>query len=137
MRRVQTNPPFTALVGRRNRLHFRQEASAAHDGWPRIARRPPVIVRKFVLFVVSAVLVVGALHLATQLSSQKPYAIVESSAHEAGCDIKGNIDRFGNRTYYGPESKYYPGVFVDAPAGERWFCSEADAQAAGWEKSPY
>ncbi|MEK9661560.1 MAG: hypothetical protein VW644_07495 [Alphaproteobacteria bacterium] len=95
-----------------------------------------MILRKLALLAACAVLVVGALYLATVLTDSTPFAVAESSTHDPGCEIKGNIDRAGNRVYHVPGGQYYVSVVVDAAAGERWFCSIADAEAAGWRKSP-
>lgn len=51
------------------------------------------------------------------------------------CTIKGNVSRSGERIYHRPESREYARVVIDAKAGERMFCSEAEAQAAGWRAS--
>lgn len=48
-----------------------------------------------------------------------------------GCAIKGNISRVGH-VYHVPWSPWYGRVKVDTARGERWFCSEDEAQAAGW-----
>lgn len=48
-----------------------------------------------------------------------------------GCAIKGNISANG-RIYHMPWSAWYDRVRIDAGHGERWFCSEAEAVAAGW-----
>ncbi len=48
-----------------------------------------------------------------------------------GCPIKGNITSNG-RIYHMPWSPWYAKVRIDQGKGERWFCSENDAVAAGW-----
>jgi endonuclease YncB( thermonuclease family) len=48
-----------------------------------------------------------------------------------GCAIKGNVSRHG-QIYHLPWSPWYGKVTVDERRGERWFCSEAEAVAAGW-----
>jgi endonuclease YncB( thermonuclease family) len=48
-----------------------------------------------------------------------------------GCAIKGNISH-GNQIYHMPWSPWYDKVKIDTNRGERWFCSEAEAEAAGW-----
>ena len=48
-----------------------------------------------------------------------------------GCAIKGNISSNGH-IYHMPWSPWYGKVRVETDKGERWFCSEADAVAAGW-----
>jgi endonuclease YncB( thermonuclease family) len=49
-----------------------------------------------------------------------------------GCDIKGNINRNGQRIYHVPGSASYADTVIDPARGERWFCSEREAQRAGW-----
>jgi len=51
------------------------------------------------------------------------------------CVIKGNINNKGEKIYHMPGQKYYDQTKIDTSQGERWFCSEAEAQAAGWRKS--
>ena len=53
----------------------------------------------------------------------------------SGCDIKGNISNKGARIYHVPGQKYYSRTAISVGKGERWFCSEAEARAAGWRKS--
>ncbi|MFM1815135.1 MAG: hypothetical protein RLZ98_1830 [Pseudomonadota bacterium] len=48
-----------------------------------------------------------------------------------GCAIKGNISRNGH-FYHLPWSPFYGRVKISPERGERWFCSEAEALAAGW-----
>jgi len=49
----------------------------------------------------------------------------------ADCLIKGNISSSG-RIYHLPGSDSYDETRVDESKGERWFCTEAEARAAGW-----
>jgi hypothetical protein len=49
-----------------------------------------------------------------------------------GCPIKGGVKR-GQRIYVLPWSREYASTRVSAGRGERWFCSESEAQAAGWK----
>jgi len=54
----------------------------------------------------------------------------------AGCNIKGNISyRTGEKIYHVPGGKYYDATRINPAKGERWFCSEAEARAAGWRRS--
>ncbi len=50
------------------------------------------------------------------------------------CLIKGNISSNG-RIYHVPGGEYYDRTGIDEAGGERWFCSEAEARAAGWRPS--
>ncbi len=51
------------------------------------------------------------------------------------CLIKGNIGRRGARIYHIPGGQYYARTRIDPSKGERWFCSETEARAAGWRRS--
>ena len=52
------------------------------------------------------------------------------------CPIKGNIaPGDGARIYHAPGGRYYGVTVLDVGAGERWFCTEAEAVAAGWRRS--
>ncbi len=51
------------------------------------------------------------------------------------CRIKGNINAKGERIYHAPGDNWYDRTRIDPPKGERWFCSEAEAMAAGWRKT--
>ncbi len=60
----------------------------------------------------------------------KKWAGAEQKAPQ-GCAIKGNVTKNG-RIYHMPWSPWYPQINIDAEKGKRWFCSEAEAIAAGW-----
>lgn len=49
-----------------------------------------------------------------------------------GCPIKGNITAKGEQIYHPPWSPWYDKTRVDERKGERWFCDEAEALAAGF-----
>ncbi len=51
------------------------------------------------------------------------------------CRIKGNISRKGARIYHVPGGRYYESTRISPSRGERWFCTEAEARAAGWRRS--
>ncbi|MDP2675839.1 MAG: thermonuclease family protein [Dehalococcoidia bacterium] len=61
------------------------------------------------------------------------------TAAAAACDqplIKGNISlATGENIYHVPGGYYYDDTVIDEAKGERWFCTEAQAVAAGWRKS--
>ena len=52
-----------------------------------------------------------------------------------GCPIKGNISDNGS-IYHTPWSPWYTKTKINVNEGERWFCTGADAIAAGW-RAPY
>lgn len=51
------------------------------------------------------------------------------------CTIKGNISSSGGKIYHMSGQYYYNKTVIDESKGEKWFCTEAEAQAAGWRKS--
>jgi endonuclease YncB( thermonuclease family) len=60
----------------------------------------------------------------------------EEAKREApdGCPIKGSV-RGGRRFYVVPWARGYERVRVTQSRGERWFCSESEAQEAGFKPS--
>jgi endonuclease YncB( thermonuclease family) len=56
---------------------------------------------------------------------------VDGTAQPRGCLIKGNVTKTA-RIYHTPESPWYQRIAMSSGLGRRWFCSEAEAQAAGW-----
>ncbi|NEI74266.1 hypothetical protein GR212_32410 [Rhizobium lusitanum] len=66
----------------------------------------------------------------------QPIAQQVKETTDPSCNIKGNVSiETGERIYHVPGQKFYAMTRIDPAYGERWFCSEADAQAAGWRKS--
>jgi endonuclease YncB( thermonuclease family) len=69
-------------------------------------------------------------------SSNQTGAGNQTPAKSGDCNIKGNVSvNTGERIYHVPGGKYYNPTIISASKGERWFCSEAEAQAAGWRRS--
>jgi len=61
---------------------------------------------------------------------------LEATASKPGdCRIKGNISSKGERIYHVPGGRFYERTRIDTSKGERWFCSEDEAKAAGWRRS--
>lgn len=52
------------------------------------------------------------------------------------CNIKGNVSiNSGERIYHLPGQEHYDETIISTDYGERWFCSEDEARAAGWRKA--
>jgi len=50
--------------------------------------------------------------------------------------IKGNTSQStGEKIYHVPDGEFYDKTAIDEAAGERWFCTEQEAVAAGWRRS--
>jgi endonuclease YncB( thermonuclease family) len=58
---------------------------------------------------------------------------ITASLSSSACRIKGNISRKGRRIYHVPRQRDYEKTKITLSKGERWFCSESEAQAAGWK----
>ena len=53
-----------------------------------------------------------------------------------GCNIKGNISHnSGKRIYHVPGDRDYERTRISASRGEKYFCTEVDARAAGWRRA--
>lgn len=64
---------------------------------------------------------------AMSTSVGQPVAAVPSGP----CRIKGNISDSG-KIYHVPGSPWYERTEINESKGERWFCTEEQARAAGW-----
>jgi len=51
------------------------------------------------------------------------------------CLIKGNINRSGERIYHLPGGRYYAQTKINIAKSERYFCSAASAEKAGWRRA--
>jgi endonuclease YncB( thermonuclease family) len=72
-------------------------------------------------------------HAASARTAKAREQAATATDPRADCDIKGNISyKTGQRIYHLPGDRYYAATRINTNRGERWFCSEAEAQAAGW-----
>lgn len=76
------------------------------------------------------------MRLAREQSTAQPAASPATSQRgTGGCTIKGNIGKSGTRIYHVPGARFYDATHIDTSKGERWFCSETQARAAGWRRA--
>ena len=68
-------------------------------------------------------------------AEKKTAVPVIDSAPNGSCLIKGNISASGEKIYHLPGCGSYSKTQIDEARGEKWFCSESEAQAAGWRKA--
>lgn len=59
----------------------------------------------------------------------------QTESAQGGCEIKGNISSSGEKIYHITGQRYYERTKIEENKGERWFCTEEEAQKAGWRKS--
>jgi hypothetical protein len=57
------------------------------------------------------------------------------AATDTACPIKGNIGKSGSRIYHMPGQAFYARTVIRTEHGERWFCTEGAARAAGWRRA--
>ena len=62
-------------------------------------------------------------------------ALRASDRDRGACKIKGNISlNSGKRIYHIPGDPDYSDTRISTSRGERWFCTESEARAAGWRR---
>ncbi|MGE7367957.1 hypothetical protein ACQKKX_02665 [Neorhizobium sp. NPDC001467] len=82
-------------------------------------------------FAIATVLISGSVFMATG-----GYTLLPRSTYDPACDIKGNISwNGGQKIYHVRGQKNYQDTRIRVLDGERWFCSEDEARAAGWRKA--
>ncbi|MDP4030791.1 MAG: thermonuclease family protein [Candidatus Beckwithbacteria bacterium] len=65
-----------------------------------------------------------------------PQCYQKENPDKPQCNIKANIDKSTKvRKYYLPNCAQYQFTIVEKDIGEDWFCSEPEAQAAGFAKA--
>jgi endonuclease YncB( thermonuclease family) len=65
-----------------------------------------------------------------------PAPPIGSGQTPGNCVIKGNVSiNSGERIYHMPGQEFYDETRIQPQHGERWFCTEAEARAAGWRKA--
>jgi endonuclease YncB( thermonuclease family) len=60
---------------------------------------------------------------------------VPKAAQASDCAIKGNVSGSGKQIYHLPGQADYAATRINTGKGERWFCSEAEARAAGFRRA--
>jgi endonuclease YncB( thermonuclease family) len=79
--------------------------------------------------------ILGALSVPIDAQQHLLPALPAAASSATGCKIKGNISRNGSRIYHVPGMVDYNKTRISPNKGERWFCSEEEAEAAGWRRA--
>lgn len=66
------------------------------------------------------------------VKTDKPRSSTVATVATGDCKIKGNITAKGEKVYHTTESPFYAKTSINTSKGERWFCTEKEAKAAGW-----
>ncbi len=80
----------------------------------------------------------AAFHLGQQnkLGIFSPLCREETTAPPDNCLIKANIDKNSYEKFYHlPNCSHYQQIIIEKDIGERYFCTEKEAQAAGFKKA--
>ena len=78
--------------------------------------------------------VLGSLEVPTDAQRKLVAPLVSGSSPAPDCVIKGNLRR-DQCIYHIPGGRFYERLQMQRSASRRWFCSEAEAEAAGCRKS--
>ncbi|MGH8465691.1 MAG: thermonuclease family protein [Pseudomonas sp.] len=74
-----------------------------------------------------------------EFTTPEAYRRAQSPAPQAvpssGCVHKGNISSSGARILHSPGQQHYERTRINTKSGERWFCSQSEAVAAGWRQA--
>ena len=65
----------------------------------------------------------------------EPERELDTESFSDECVIKGNISKKYTKDYFLPGCPNYKRVKIDPRKGEEWFCSEEEAEEAGWQRS--
>ncbi|MGO4565242.1 hypothetical protein AB4Z52_09270 [Rhizobium sp. 2YAF20] len=80
--------------------------------------------------------ILGLVILVGAFLASGPFTLTPGSVAPSSCSIKDNISiATGERIYHIPGHAYYSATRISLAHGERWFCSEVEAQAVRWRKS--
>ena len=83
------------------------------------------------------VVMFGGLAIAAFEFSRPHLSSLFASATQSECSIKGNISiNSGKKLYHLPGMEDYDSTNIEPVHGERWFCTETEASASGWQKAP-
>ncbi|WP_375779303.1 thermonuclease family protein [Bradyrhizobium sp. ma5] len=80
-------------------------------------------------------IIVGASSVPTDAQELLLGSALLSDPPSPECLIKGTVGRDGERIYHLPGQLGYGQIDMTKKLGERWLCSEAEAEATGWRKS--
>lgn len=109
------------------------------NGYARSSSYPPDIKYQEIFRKSEAQAQAGNLGMWTSCSEStpklsQPTGTASKTAPDPNCMVKGNISS-GGKIYHVPGGSFYDRTIIDPQAGERWFCTETEAQSAGWRKS--
>ncbi len=107
-----------------------------HTPTPELASKPVTTPTALAPAATSATLVMQPTATAPALAATNPggFTCVGgcSEAPDPSCAIKGNVNAKGDKIYHLPGGKNYDLTRIKPAEGDRWFCTEQEAQDAGF-----
>lgn len=80
-------------------------------------------------------IIIGASSVPTEAQELLLGSDLLSDPPSPECLLKGTVGRKGERIYHLPGQLGYGQIGMTKKRGERWLCSESEAEAMGWRKS--
>ena len=80
-------------------------------------------------------IILGAFHVPTTGQRDLLSPTVAETPPSGTCIIKGNFKSRNGCIYHVPGGQFYDRLTMEPGSGRRWFCNEAEAQAAGCRRS--
>jgi hypothetical protein len=80
-------------------------------------------------------IILGAYQVPTTAQRDLLSPTVAGTPPSPTCIIKGNFSNRNGCIYHVPGGEFYDRLTMDPGSGRRWFCNEAEAQAAGCRRS--
>lgn len=70
-------------------------------------------------------------------NTENPFQCVGgcATAPDPSCNLKGNVNSSGEKIYHTPGGSFYDRTDIKPEEGDRWFCTAAEAEAAGFRQS--
>jgi PLD-like domain len=105
-----------------------------------IILRDPIAVAKFEVRFAEIYSAAEPMRVEGGKQSPEPHSFVSP---DPACPIKGNVNRKGERIYHEPGGRDYERTVMKScdhaicANGKRWFCSAAEAEAAGWRRAQH
>jgi len=105
--------------------------------------KPVLVIGSVLLVVGTAVLATAAIAVLTDIffpvdnkNNTSQTGTSSNITDYEGCEIKGNISQTtGEKIYHLPDDRFYDKTEIDEASGEKYFCTEEEAENEGWRRS--
>jgi hypothetical protein len=108
------------------------------QNWKSSRKRPAGLLgdSRIIVLIIMVFYIAGSALFQSQPSVPLMVTAFAKNAGISTCNIKGNVSyNRGKRIFHVPGQKDYGRTVITKHRGERWFCSESEARAAGWRKA--